>query len=65
MVGDASDMCAGALPLRGTIPDMTADTKCYIGLQNVYREQQEQDIAAVNNNVQQLLTSLGRVSHFE
>lgn len=27
--------CLGALPLRGSIPDMTADSKRYIELQNM------------------------------
>lgn len=51
---------AGALPLRGSIPDMTADSKRYILLQNVYLDQARQDYATVSGYVQQLLTSVGR-----
>ncbi|XP_071476707.1 NEDD8-activating enzyme E1 regulatory subunit-like [Diadema antillarum] len=51
---------SGALPLRGSIPDMTADSKRYIQLQNVYLEQARQDVSAVSTRVQQILTSLGK-----
>ncbi|XP_071816932.1 NEDD8-activating enzyme E1 regulatory subunit-like [Apostichopus japonicus] len=51
---------AGTLPLRGSIPDMTADSKRYILLQNVYLDQARQDSATVSGYVQQLLTSLGK-----
>ncbi|XP_072013879.1 NEDD8-activating enzyme E1 regulatory subunit-like [Amphiura filiformis] len=52
----------GVLPLRGSIPDMFADSKRYIQLQNVYVEQAKQDQLAVLSRVQQLLKSLGRPS---
>ncbi|XP_069112998.1 NEDD8-activating enzyme E1 regulatory subunit-like isoform X3 [Argopecten irradians] len=50
----------GALPLRGTIPDMTADSERYIQLQQVYRDQAVQDVAIVTNKVQDLVQTLGR-----
>ncbi|XP_038070147.1 NEDD8-activating enzyme E1 regulatory subunit-like [Patiria miniata] len=50
----------GKLPLRGSIPDMTADSKRYIQLQNVYMEQAKQDFAAVASRVHQILVSLGK-----
>lgn len=53
---------AGALPLRGSIPDMTADSERYIRLQNVYLDQAQQDYASVLGYVQQTLTSLGKPS---
>ena len=53
---------AGLLPLRGSIPDMTADSERYITLQNVYRDQANRDIAAVTAHVHTLLQTLGQVS---
>ena len=51
----------GRLPVRGSIPDMTADSQRYIQLQNTYKEQALQDVATVTNYVHQLLQTLGRV----
>ncbi|KAM4722370.1 NEDD8-activating enzyme E1 regulatory subunit isoform 2-T3 [Rhinophrynus dorsalis] len=50
----------GNLPLRGTIPDMIADSDKFIKLQNVYREKAKKDAAAVENYVSKLLQSVGR-----
>ncbi|XP_078361000.1 NEDD8-activating enzyme E1 regulatory subunit-like [Oculina patagonica] len=50
----------GALPLRGSIPDMTADSKRYIELQNLYQEQARKDIAAVTQRVHRILLDLGK-----
>ncbi|XP_031558271.1 NEDD8-activating enzyme E1 regulatory subunit-like [Actinia tenebrosa] len=50
----------GALPLRGSIPDMTADSKSYIFLQNIYQEQAKQDVAAVTQRVHSILSSIGK-----
>ncbi|XP_060586197.1 NEDD8-activating enzyme E1 regulatory subunit-like isoform X3 [Ruditapes philippinarum] len=50
----------GALPLRGTIPDMTADSERYIQLQNVYHEQADLDISIVTQRVHDLLQDIGR-----
>ncbi|XP_040926017.1 NEDD8-activating enzyme E1 regulatory subunit isoform X2 [Betta splendens] len=50
----------GNLPVRGTIPDMIADSQKYINLQNVYREKALQDAAAVSKHVENLLKSVGK-----
>ncbi|KAL3860740.1 hypothetical protein ACJMK2_010815 [Sinanodonta woodiana] len=51
----------GALPVRGTIPDMTADSERYIQLQQVYRKKAAEDASKVSQRVQQLLHSIGKV----
>ncbi|KAM3876792.1 NEDD8-activating enzyme E1 regulatory subunit [Diretmus argenteus] len=50
----------GNLPVRGTIPDMIADSKRFISLQNVYRDKAMQDVAAVFKHVECLLQSIGK-----
>eukprot|EP00118_Oscarella_pearsei_P002212 m.9857 g.9857 ORF g.9857 m.9857 type:complete len:537 (+) comp21704_c0_seq1:51-1661(+) len=50
----------GALPLRGSIPDMTADSARYIKLQQIYQKKATQDVAAVKQRVCQLLDDLGK-----
>ncbi|XP_058942089.2 NEDD8-activating enzyme E1 regulatory subunit-like [Pocillopora verrucosa] len=50
----------GALPLRGSIPDMTADSKRYIELQNIYQEQARKDIAVVTQRVHRILLDVGK-----
>ncbi|XP_027557760.1 NEDD8-activating enzyme E1 regulatory subunit [Neopelma chrysocephalum] len=50
----------GSLPVRGTIPDMIADSSKFIKLQNVYREKAKKDIAAVGAHAAKLLQSLGK-----
>ncbi|XP_062966576.1 NEDD8-activating enzyme E1 regulatory subunit isoform X2 [Cynocephalus volans] len=50
----------GNLPVRGTIPDMIADSGKYIKLQNVYREKAKKDASAVGNHVAKLLQSIGQ-----
>uniref|UniRef100_A0A7N6AND7 NEDD8-activating enzyme E1 regulatory subunit n=1 Tax=Anabas testudineus TaxID=64144 RepID=A0A7N6AND7_ANATE len=50
----------GNLPVRGTIPDMIADSQKFISLQNVYREKAMQDAAAVSKHVERLLKSVGK-----
>lgn len=52
----------GLLPLRGSIPDMIADSQRFISLQNVYREKALQDAAVVAQHVETLLQSLGKPS---
>lgn len=49
----------GALPVRGTIPDMTADSERYIKLQNLYRDQAASDADWVYRRVQELCQQLG------
>uniref|UniRef100_A0A674MC86 NEDD8-activating enzyme E1 regulatory subunit n=1 Tax=Takifugu rubripes TaxID=31033 RepID=A0A674MC86_TAKRU len=51
----------GSLPVRGTIPDMIADSQKFIKLQNVYRTKAMQDAAAVSKYVERLLQSVGKV----
>uniref|UniRef100_A0A8C3XJN7 NEDD8-activating enzyme E1 regulatory subunit n=1 Tax=Chelydra serpentina TaxID=8475 RepID=A0A8C3XJN7_CHESE len=51
----------GNLPVRGTIPDMIADSGKFIKLQNVYREKAKKDAAAVGNHAAKLLQSVGKV----
>ncbi|XP_041849360.1 NEDD8-activating enzyme E1 regulatory subunit [Melanotaenia boesemani] len=51
---------SGSLPLRGTIPDMIADSQKFINLQNVYREKAMQDAASVSKQVEYLLQSVGK-----
>ena len=41
---------------------MTSDSERYIQLQNVYREQAAQDVAAVTQHLHNILQTLGRVS---
>ncbi|XP_028665555.1 NEDD8-activating enzyme E1 regulatory subunit [Erpetoichthys calabaricus] len=52
----------GSLPVRGTIPDMIADSDKFIKLQNIYREKAKEDAAVVSNYVASLLQSVGRPS---
>lgn len=49
----------GALPLRGTIPDMTAATHHYIKLTNVYRQKAAADAESVYRRVLRLVAELG------
>ena len=42
------------LPLSGNLPDMHADTKSYIELQNIYREQASRDHLAVSAHLEVL-----------
>ncbi|XP_033897685.2 NEDD8-activating enzyme E1 regulatory subunit-like [Acipenser ruthenus] len=51
----------GSLPVRGTIPDMIADSDKFIKLQNVYREKAKEDATAVSNHISALLQSVGRL----
>nr|XP_023646651.1 NEDD8-activating enzyme E1 regulatory subunit isoform X2 [Paramormyrops kingsleyae] len=50
----------GNLPVRGTIPDMIADSEKFINLQNVYREKAMQDALLVAKHVESLLQSVGK-----
>ncbi|XP_072745070.1 NEDD8-activating enzyme E1 regulatory subunit [Anoplolepis gracilipes] len=52
----------GLLPLKGTLPDMTADTEKYITLQQIYHKQASADAEAVWRRTLQLLRQLGRPS---
>nr|XP_061796316.1 NEDD8-activating enzyme E1 regulatory subunit-like [Nerophis lumbriciformis] len=50
----------GNLPVRGTIPDMIADSQKFINLQNVYREKALQDAMSVGRYVESLVQSIGK-----
>lgn len=50
----------GSLPVRGSIPDMIADSQKFINLQNVYREKALQDASVVSKHVESLLQSVGK-----
>ena len=52
----------GLLPLKGTLPDMTADTEKYITLQQIYHKQAVADAEAVWRRTLQLLRQLGKPS---
>ncbi|CAK9828110.1 NEDD8-activating enzyme E1 regulatory subunit [Anthophora retusa] len=52
----------GCLPLKGTIPDMTADTEKYVTLQQIYHKQAAADAEAVWRHTLQLLRQLGKSS---
>lgn len=51
---------AGNLPVRGTIPDMIADSEKFIKLQSIYREKAMQDAMVVSKYVESLLQSVGK-----
>ncbi|XP_014487243.1 PREDICTED: NEDD8-activating enzyme E1 regulatory subunit isoform X2 [Dinoponera quadriceps] len=52
----------GFLPLKGALPDMTADTEKYVMLQQIYHKQASADAEAVWRRTLQLLRQLGRPS---
>jgi len=49
----------GKLPVMGTIPDMTADTRSFVELQKIYREKGLRDADVVKGILQRTLKSLG------
>ena len=49
------------LPLRGSIPDMTADSERYINLQSVYQQQANLDVQSVQQHMHTLQQTIGRV----
>ncbi|XP_014242902.1 NEDD8-activating enzyme E1 regulatory subunit isoform X2 [Cimex lectularius] len=50
----------GCLPLRGSLPDMTAETKRYIALQQIYLQEANRCAELVHRRVQQLLHQVGQ-----
>ncbi|XP_065843401.1 NEDD8-activating enzyme E1 regulatory subunit-like [Oscarella lobularis] len=50
----------GALPLRGSIPDMTADSKRYIKLQQIYQAKAMEHATCVKERVYRLLDEMGK-----
>ncbi|KAG7209174.1 hypothetical protein KM043_015312 [Ampulex compressa] len=53
---------SGMLPLKGALPDMTADTEKYITLQQIYHKQAAADVESVWRRTLQLLRQLGKPS---
>jgi hypothetical protein len=49
----------GALPLEGTIPDMTATTELYLKVQRAYRTRAETHCAAVTSYARSVLREAG------
>lgn len=54
----------GSLPLRGSIPDMTADSKRFIALQNVYHEKAMEDKEKITLKLHRILSSAGKPTDF-
>ncbi|XP_011308267.1 NEDD8-activating enzyme E1 regulatory subunit [Fopius arisanus] len=52
----------GLLPVKGALPDMTADTEKYIALSQIYHKQAVSDVEAVWRHTIRLLRQLGRSS---
>ena len=50
----------GVLPLPGSIPDMKAQSKDYIALQNVYKSKARADVSAVISSVRELEKKLNQ-----
>ena len=50
----------GALPLEGSLPDMTASTDAYVALQRLYAARAAADVEAVEARVAAILRSAGR-----
>uniref|UniRef100_A0A7S0XEG0 NEDD8-activating enzyme E1 regulatory subunit n=1 Tax=Mantoniella antarctica TaxID=81844 RepID=A0A7S0XEG0_9CHLO len=50
----------GAMPLEGSIPDMTSTTEVYIALQRVYQDKAAADAEAVHGHVRAALRGAGR-----
>ncbi|CAB3370705.1 Hypothetical predicted protein [Cloeon dipterum] len=48
----------GLLPVRGSLPDMTAETSRYISLLTAYHDQSQRDVESVFRRAQQLLVEL-------
>ncbi|KAK6356117.1 hypothetical protein TWF718_000492 [Orbilia javanica] len=61
-IKEFSEKNGGLLPLPGALPDMKAESKDYITLQNIYKSKARADLAIVVNIVRSLLAELGRDS---
>jgi len=49
----------GVLPLKGTLPDMAADTHSFINLQNIYHKQAQQQAESIYRRAAQIARNLG------
>lgn len=49
----------GALPVRGTLPDMAADTQSYVTLQNIYQRQAQHQAESIYRRASQITRNLG------
>ncbi|KAH1000025.1 hypothetical protein HUJ05_004661 [Dendroctonus ponderosae] len=49
----------GALPVRGTLPDMAADTNSYVTLQNIYQKRAQQQVEVIYRRASQIARNLG------
>ncbi|EPS43368.1 hypothetical protein H072_2649 [Dactylellina haptotyla CBS 200.50] len=59
-IKDFAEKNNGLLPLPGALPDMKAESKDYIQLQNVYKSKARADLAAVVEIAKSLLSELGK-----
>ncbi|XP_065162078.1 NEDD8-activating enzyme E1 regulatory subunit [Atheta coriaria] len=50
----------GQLPLRGSLPDMAADTTSYVALQQLYQKRAQEQVEAVHRRVTQILRNLNQ-----
>lgn len=50
----------GALPVRGSLPDMAADTDSYVTLQQIYKRQADLQAEAVYRRSTQIARTLGQ-----
>jgi len=49
----------GLLPVVGTLPDMTSDTATYVSLQNIFLQQSQADVAAVQAHLREIASIEG------
>ena len=49
----------GLLPVLGTLPDMTSDTATYVSLQNIFLQQAQADVAAVQAHMREIASIEG------
>lgn len=54
----------GAIPVRGSLPDMAADTNSFITLQQLYQKQAQAQAEVVYRRATQLARSLGQSADF-
>lgn len=57
---DSPEQGAGMLPLSGAVPDMKAESKTYVSLQQCYRERAKRDAGLVYETVKHVLRDLQR-----